>query len=204
MPTDAPALALAPDHLSAYALTVEEGTKLAAQVRRGVHPAPDPDDEADKYALVDERLAAAGYGWYEISNWARTPTDRCRHNLHYWSGANWWGIGPGAHSHVGGVRWWNVKHPSAYAARLASGDSPAAARETLTVEQQDDERVLLGIRLANGLPIDGLGAQARLRVGELIGDGLVDGQLALTDRRLVLTRRGRLLADTVVHALLAT
>ena len=198
------ALALAPDHLSAYALTVEEGTKLAAQVRRGVHPAPDPDDEADKYALVDERLAAAGYGWYEISNWARTPTDRCRHNLHYWSGANWWGIGPGAHSHVGGVRWWNVKHPSAYAARLASGDSPAAARETLTVEQQDDERVLLGIRLANGLPIDDLGAQARLRVGELIGDGLVDGQLALTDRRLVLTRRGRLLADTVVHALLAT
>ena len=198
------ALALAPDHLSAYALTVEEGTKLAAQVRRGVHPAPDPDDEADKYALLDERLAAAGYGWYEISNWARTPTDRCRHNLHYWSGANWWGIGPGAHSHVGGVRWWNVKHPSAYAARLASGDSPAAARETLTVEQQDDERVLLGIRLANGLPIDGLGAQARLRVGELIGDGLVDGQLALTDRRLVLTRRGRLLADTVVHALLAT
>ena len=90
------ALALAPEHLSAYALTVEEGTKLAAQVRRGVHPAPDPDDEADKYALVDERLAAAGYGWYEISNWARTPTDRCRHNLHYWSGANWWGIGPGA------------------------------------------------------------------------------------------------------------
>ena len=162
------------------------------------------EDSAFFRHLVVPGLAAAGYGWYEISNWARTPTDRCRHNLHYWSGANWWGIGPGAHSHVGGVRWWNVKHPSAYAARLASGDSPAAARETLTVEQQDDERVLLGIRLANGLPIDGLGAQARLRVGELIGDGLVDGQLALTDRRLVLTRRGRLLADPVVHALLAT
>ena len=161
-------------------------------------------DRTHDPANVERAVAAAGYGWYEISNWARTPTDRCRHNLHYWSGANWWGIGPGAHSHVGGVRWWNVKHPSAYAARLASGDSPAAARETLTVEQQDDERVLLGIRLANGLPIDGVGAQARLRVGELIGDGLVDGQLALTDRRLVLTRRGRLLADTVVHALLAT
>ena len=196
------AIALEPDHVSAYALTVEKGTKLAAQVRRGIHAAPDPDDEAEKYALADELLAAAGFGWYEISNWARTPDDRCRHNLHYWAGANWWGVGPGAHSHVGGVRWWNVKHPSAYAARLASGLSPAAARETLTADQREDERVLLGIRLVEGLPIDGLAEAGRSSISGLIAEGLLEGASAIRGRRLVLTRRGRLLADTVVHRLL--
>ncbi|MFN8044779.1 MAG: radical SAM family heme chaperone HemW [Dermatophilaceae bacterium] len=196
------AIALAPDHVSAYALTVEEGTKLASQVRRGVHPSPDPDDEAAKYALADELLAAAGFHWYEISNWARTPTDRCRHNLHYWSDASWWGVGPGAHSHVGGVRWWNVKHPSAYAARLAAARSPAAARETLTDEQREDERVLLGIRLADGLPIDGLTEAGRHSIAGLIARGLVDGPMALRDRRIVLTQQGRMLADLVVRHLL--
>jgi oxygen-independent coproporphyrinogen-3 oxidase len=197
------AIALEPDHISAYALTVEEGTKLAAQVRRGVHPAPDPDDEADKYALVDERLGAAGFEWYEISNWARTPADRCRHNLHYWSGANWWGIGPGAHSHVGGVRWWNVKHPKAYAARLAAEESPAAAREALTDEQRTDERLLLGMRLIEGLEVGDLPEAGRRSVAALIADGLIDGPAAVRDQRVVLTQRGRLLADTVVHHLLA-
>ena len=115
------AVALEPDHVSAYALVVEEGTKLAAQVRRGVVPAPEDDDEADKYELADELLTAAGFGWYEVSNWARSEQHRCRHNVAYWAGTNWWGVGPGAHSHVGGVRWWNVKHPSAYAARLGCG-----------------------------------------------------------------------------------
>ncbi len=115
------AVALEPDHVSAYALVVEEGTKLAAQVRRGVVPAPEDDDEADKYELADELLSAAGFGWYEVSNWARSEQHRCRHNVAYWAGTNWWGVGPGAHSHVGGVRWWNVKHPSAYAARLGCG-----------------------------------------------------------------------------------
>jgi putative oxygen-independent coproporphyrinogen III oxidase len=196
------AIALAPDHVSAYALTVEEGTKLASQVRRGVHPSPDPDDEAEKYALADELLTAAGFQWYEISNWARTPTDRCRHNLHYWSGASWWGVGPGAHSHVGGVRWWNVKHPSAYAGRLAAAQSPAAARETLTDEQREDERVLLGIRLADGLPIDGLTEAGRHSIAGLIARGLVDGPMALRDRRIVLTQQGRMLADLVVRHLL--
>ncbi len=196
------ALALAPDHVSAYALTVEEGTKLAAQVRRGVHPMPDPDDEAEKYALADERLAAAGFGWYEISNWARTPTDACRHNLHYWSAANWWGVGPGAHGHVGGVRWWNVKHPSAYAGRLAAGQSPAAGREVLTADQREDERILLGVRLAAGLPIDGLSPAGRAAVAGLVADGLIEGAAAVRERAVVLTRRGRLLADLVVRHLL--
>ena len=196
------AIALEPDHISAYALTVEPGTKLATQVRRGIHPAPDPDDEADKYALADERLAAAGFDWYEISNWAHRPQDHCRHNLHYWAGANWWGIGPGAHSHVGGVRWWNVKYPSAYAGRLASAESPAAARERLTDDQREDERVLLGVRLADGLPIDGLTDAGRASVAGLIAQGLIEGPAALRERRVVLTRQGRLLADLVVRHLL--
>ncbi|MEW1952979.1 radical SAM family heme chaperone HemW [Terrabacter sp. NPDC080008] len=197
------AIALEPDHVSAYALVVEEGTKLAAQVRRGLVAAPEDDDEADKYELADELLTAAGFGWYEVSNWARSEQTRCRHNVAYWSGTNWWGVGPGAHSHVGGVRWWNVKHPSAYAARLASGTSPAQARESLTDEQRYDERVLLGTRLVGGLPVSDLRGSGRGAVAGLIADGLVDGTAVLGSRRLVLTRRGRLLADTVVHRLLA-
>ncbi len=196
-------VALGPDHVSAYALVVEAGTKMAAQVRRGEVAMPDDDDEADKYELADEVLTAAGLGWYEVSNWARSPGTRCRHNIAYWSGTNWWGIGPGAHSHVGGVRWWNVKHPSAYAARLADGASPAHARETLTAEQRHDERVLLGSRLVAGLPLEQVQGAGRTAVAGLIADGLVDGPAALSIGRVVLTRRGRLLADTVVHRLLA-
>ncbi len=198
------AIALEPDHISAYALVVEDGTKLAAQVRRGLVPAPEDDDEADKYELADELLSAAGYGWYEVSNWARGKDLRCRHNIAYWAGTSWWGIGPGAHSHVGGVRWWNVKHPSAYAARLASGTSPAAARETLTDEQRYDERVLLGTRLADGLPVATLAPPGRAAVAGLIAEGLLDGPAAVRLGRVVLTRRGRLLADTVVHRLLTS
>ncbi|GAB3059962.1 radical SAM family heme chaperone HemW [Intrasporangium mesophilum] len=197
------AVALEPDHISAYALVVEEGTKLAAQVRRGLVPAPEDDDEADKYELADDTLTRAGFGWYEVSNWARSEATRCRHNVAYWAGTNWWGIGPGAHSHVGGVRWWNVKHPSAYAARLASGVSPAHARETLSPEQRYDERVLLGSRLVDGLPMEDLRGSGRTAVAGLIADGLIDGPAAVRGGRVVLTRRGRLLADTVVHRLLA-
>jgi putative oxygen-independent coproporphyrinogen III oxidase len=197
------AVALEPDHVSAYALVVEEGTKLAAQVRRGAVAMPEDDDEADKYELADELLAAAGFGWYEVSNWARSEASRCRHNVAYWAGTNWWGVGPGAHSHVGGLRWWNVKHPSAYAARLGAGVSPAQARELLTDAQRYDERVLLGTRLVQGLAVADLHGAARPAVAGLIADGLVDGPSAVARGRVVLTRRGRLLADTVVHRLLA-
>jgi len=193
---------LRPDHVSAYALVVEEGTKLAAQVRRGQVPAPEDDDEAAKYELADEHLAAAGYGWYEVSNWAARDDARCRHNEGYWADGNWWGVGPGAHSHVGGVRWWNVKHPNAYASRVAAGTSPAHGRETLTDEQRYDERVLLGVRLVEGLPIDELRPEGRTAVAGLIADGLVDATAALRRQRVVLTRQGRLLADTVVRRLL--
>jgi oxygen-independent coproporphyrinogen-3 oxidase len=196
------AIELEPDHVSAYALVVEEGTKLGAQVRRGQVPAPQDDDEAAKYELADEVLAAAGFNWYEVSNWARTEADRCRHNEGYWSDGDWWGVGPGAHSHVGGVRWWNVRHPNAYASRLNAGLSPAAGRELLTEDQRYDERVLLAIRLVDGLPIDDLRPEGATAVAGLIADGLVDGPSALRPRRVVLTLRGRLLADTVVRRLL--
>ena len=196
------AVALDPDHVSAYALVVEEGTKLATQVRRGKVPMPEGDDEADKYELADEVLAAAGYEWYEVSNWSRSPAGRCRHNEGYWRGDAWWGVGPGAHSHVGGVRWWNVKHPRTYAARLGAGASPAAGRETLTPEQRHDEEVLLGVRLRDGLPVRALDADGRAAVAGLVVDGLVDGRAAGRDGAVVLTRRGRLLADAVVRRLL--
>ncbi len=196
------AVALHPDHVSAYALVVEEGTKLAAQVRRGEVAMPEGDDEADKYELADTVLAQAGYDWYEVSNWSRDASGRCRHNEGYWRGDAWWGVGPGAHSHVGGVRWWNVKHPRRYAAALAEGASPAAGRETLTDEQRHDEEVLLGVRLREGLPVDVLDDVGRTAVAGLVADGLVDGRAAVGDRRVVLTLRGRLLADTVVRRLL--
>ena len=195
------AIALEPDHISTYALVIEEGTKMAAQVRRGILPEPEDDDEADKYELADDLLAAAGYQWYEISNWSRGPHTRCAHNIAYWQGGNWWGIGPGAHSHIGGVRWWNVKHPRAYAARLDAAQSPVHARELLTDEQRYDERVLLGSRLVEGLPVADLYQPGRRAVAGLVADGLVDGRAAIGGR-VLLTRRGRLLADTVVHRLL--
>ncbi|MFZ0160926.1 MAG: radical SAM family heme chaperone HemW, partial [Kineosporiaceae bacterium] len=138
------ALACGVDHISAYALVVEQGTKLAARVARGELAFPDDDASAAAYELADDRLSEAGFGWYEVSNWARTPADACRHNLGYWRGDDWWGIGPGAHSHVGGVRWWNVRHPRAYAQRLAAGLSPAQGSELLTDVQRYTEHVLLG------------------------------------------------------------
>ncbi|MFE6733386.1 radical SAM family heme chaperone HemW [Microbacterium sp. NPDC057650] len=195
------ALALDPDHISAYALIIEDGTKLARQIRRGEVPAPDDDLQADMYELADSRLGAAGFGWYEVSNWARKAEQRSRHNLAYWLGSDWWGFGPGAHSHVAGLRWWNVKHPAAYAQRLAAGESPAAGRERPDEDARMLERVLLRSRLAEGIPLDDLPIDNRDVVAGLIADGLVDGASALREKRLRLTLQGRLLADAVVRAL---
>ncbi|MBZ6372133.1 MAG: radical SAM family heme chaperone HemW [Microbacterium hominis] len=196
------AVALAPDHVSAYALIVEEGTKLARQIRRGEVPEPDDDLQADMYELVDETLAAAGFDWYEVSNWARTPAQRSRHNLAYWRGTDWWGYGPGAHSHVAGLRWWNVKHPAAYAQRLAAAQSPAAGRERPDAAARRLEDVLLRSRISDGLAVSELSGEGRHAVASLIADGLIDGAAAVRGR-VVLTRRGRLLADAVVRALTA-
>jgi putative oxygen-independent coproporphyrinogen III oxidase len=197
------ALSLEPDHLSAYALIVEPGTALGRRVDRGELPAPVDDDQADKYELADDALNEAGYGWYELSNWARGAADRCRHNLLYWTGGDWWGAGPGAHSHVRGVRWWNVKHPAAYADRLGRGESPAHAREVLDDETRRVERVLLESRLAAGLPSAVLEPRARAGLPALAAEGLVRLEPdAARSERVVLTRRGRLLADLVVQRLL--
>lgn len=194
------AVDLEPDHVSAYALIIEDGTKLARQIRRGEVPSPDDDVQADMYELADDLLGSAGFEWYEVSNWARSEDQRSRHNLAYWQGADWWGFGPGAHSHIAGVRFWNVKHPAAYAQRLAAGHSPAAAREVPDREARTLENILLRTRIREGLPVSEVLGEGRRAVAALIADGLVDGPSAIGGR-IVLTRRGRLLADAVVRAL---
>lgn len=191
------ALDMEPDHISAYALTVESGTKMGAQVRRGELSLPDPDEQADRYEAAAARLESAGYRWYEISNWAK-PSHECAHNLSYWRGGDWWGYGPGAHSHINGTRFWNVKHPLAYANKLLAGHSPAAAREILTRTERAEEEIMLGIRLAEG--IDTPENVAPETVARLISDGLIDPPAAFAGH-LVLTLRGRLLADAVTRAL---
>jgi putative oxygen-independent coproporphyrinogen III oxidase len=198
----AAAIALEPDHISAYALVVEEGTRLARQVRSGEVEAPDDDVLAGRYEVADQLLAAAGYRWYEVSNWSR-PGAECRHNLGYWRDGSWWGVGPGAHSFVGdrdtGVRWWNVRQPAAYAARLASGQSPAAARELLGPDERRFERLMLEVRLRPGLADTDLDAATRFSAEQLTKEGL----LSRMHGQFVLTRQGRLLADLVVRRLAA-
>jgi putative oxygen-independent coproporphyrinogen III oxidase len=196
------AIALETDHVSAYSLIVEEGTALERRIRRGELAPIDDDTHADMYEMADELLGAAGFDWYEVSNWSRGTDTRSRHNLSYWQGTDWWGFGPGAHSHLNGVRWWNVKHPAAYAERIAAGESPALEREILNPDQRADEVVLLGIRVRDGIAIDGLTPTGRKAVAGLIADGLVEGPQAIAGR-LVLTSRGRLLADFVVRTILA-
>ena len=187
------ALALEPDHVSAYALIVEQGTALARRIAGGELDAPDDDLMADKYLMADELLGAAGFGWYELSNWARGESARCRHNELYWDAdTEWLGIGPGAHSFVGGVRWWNVKHPAAYAQRLAAGESPEAGREVIDAGAARVERIMLGLRRRSGLLVAELGD-----VGRFVDDGL----LAVSGGRAVLTLDGRLLADHVIREL---
>ncbi|MFF0493552.1 radical SAM family heme chaperone HemW [Nocardia sp. NPDC004068] len=191
-------LAAGVDHVSAYSLIVEDGTALARKVRRGELPAPDDDVLAARYERIDARLSAAGLTWYEVSNWAAGDAARCRHNLGYWDGGDWLGAGPGAHSHLGGVRWWNVKHPARYAARVAGGGLPAAGWEALTDEERHTERVMLTARLRTGLPVAELTAAELRAVDRVVADGLA---LRAGDR-LVLTANGRLLADGVVRELL--
>jgi oxygen-independent coproporphyrinogen-3 oxidase len=190
----AAALGAGVDHVSAYALTVEPGTRLHARVRAGRLPAPDEDAQARRYRRADAVLSAAGLDWYEISNWGA----RCAHNLGYWRSHDWWGLGPGAHSHVGGVRWWNVLHPERYARMTAAGESPAAGRERLTSGQLRTERTMLGLRLADGLA---LAPDQRAPAARLAAEGLID-RAALGDGIARLTLDGRLMADRVARELL--
>jgi oxygen-independent coproporphyrinogen-3 oxidase len=189
------------DHISAYALIVEDGTALARKVATGAIEAPDDDVLADRYLQADETLRAGGFGWYEVSNWARSGAAECRHNRLYWSGANWWGAGPGAHSHIGGTRWWNVKHPTRYTAALDAGTSPAAGREGLSQRAQLTERLMLEVRMRDGLDLSDLPVAATRHAEQCVTWGLAERSPLAADR-LVLTQRGRLLADAVVRDLL--
>ena len=210
------AIAMEPDHISAYALVIEEGTKMGAQVARGQLPMPDPDDEASKYEIADRLLGEAGYSWYEISNFARREAceegivstqlrHASKHNLAYWRDWDWWGIGPGAHSHIGRYRWWNVKHPSAYAHRLREGLSPAHAGEILDAQTREMERILLAVRTSEGVgaPREGEGDREAFcaALEPLASKGLIDAQAA-GEGRAILTLQGRLLADYVTRELL--
>ena len=189
------------DHVSAYSLIVEDGTRMAARMRRGELPYPSDDVAADRYLAAEAALTGAGLGWYEVSNWARDEAARCAHNMLYWTGGDWWGLGPGAHSHVGGVRWWNVKHPSAYAKRLVEGVSPGHGRELLTAADRHLEDVMLRVRLADGMPLAALDDAGRRGAGRAVTDGLLSAD-AYEKGVVILTLRGRLLADAVVRDLL--
>jgi len=194
------ALALPITHISAYALIVESGTKLGAQVKRGEVVMPDDDQTADKYLLADEKFSAAGFDWYELSNWAK-PGSACRHNMAYWNGDNWWGLGAGAHSHVSGRRFWNVKHPAAYTQRVLESGNPMQDQEILTAEEARSEEIMLQIRLVDGI------ARASLSEGESksLPTFFAEGYLlssAWEQGRVVLSKTGRLMADRIVREIL--
>ena len=191
------ALELEPDHISAYALIVEDGTALARNIARGRVPEPDDDLTAEKYELADHMLMQAGLCWYELSNWARGPEERCRHNELYWRSDDWIGLGPGAHSHIARSRWWNTKHPRPWAQQITGGYLPVAGGEKLDDATVNTERILLESRMVDGLALTILEPDARGRVDELIDDGLA----VLRGEHLVLTLRGRLLADVVARTL---
>lgn len=212
------AIALQPDHISAYSLIVEDGTAMAAKIRRGELPDIDPDDQADKYLLTDELLQQAGYHWYEVSNFSSARATRSQHNLNYWLDSDWWGAGPGAHSHVAGLRWWNVKHPAAYAQRLHADTSPGHGREILDAEAKVLEHLMLRLRIAEGLDVaeynglpartaSGTAAISAADLQNLVREGLIEQEPArpsssAPEGRAVLTLKGRLLADAVTRRLL--
>ena len=188
-------IAINPPHISAYSLVIEPGTKMGSQLSRGEIKAVSDDDAADKYQLAEKMLTENGYSWYEISNWAKENKE-CQHNLNYWKGNNWWGIGPGAHSHINGVRWWNQKLPKNWRESLDQDQSPALARENLTNEQIRNEEVMLLSRLKTG--IDKADFDQK-NVEKLIKDKLVNE----VSGKLELTLEGRLLADVVFRQLTA-
>ncbi len=195
------ALSLPISHISAYALIVEQGTKLGAQVKRGEVVMPDDDETADKYVLADAKFGAAGLNWYELSNWSKAGSES-RHNLAYWNGDNWWGAGPGAHSHIDGRRWWNVKHPTAYKEKISYGQSPMHEEEVLNDEQKNSERMMLEIRLAKGIDAKTLDSgqlailESFKNQGHLLADSWAAG-------RIVLSTSGRLIADRIVREILS-
>ncbi|CAB4828114.1 unannotated protein [freshwater metagenome] len=193
------ALALGVDHISAYALIVESGTKLANQIKRGELSMPDDDLMADMYLLVDRLAQESGLSWYELSNWSK-PGHESQHNIAYWKNSNWWGLGPGAHSHKDGVRWWNIKHPTAYKAALFAGTTVIAESEVLTPAQLADEAIMLPIRMREGIALANLSPEQISRVSPYSQSGHVD-PLKWESGILQLTPEGRLIADRIVREL---
>jgi oxygen-independent coproporphyrinogen-3 oxidase len=194
------ALSLPIDHISAYALIVEKGTKLAAQVERGELVLPSEDETAEKYLMMDGAAESQGFDWYELSNWAK-PGGQSRHNIAYWDGSFWWGIGPGAHSYLGNRRWWNIKHPTTYQTKLATGETPIAAQEELGAAELDAEFLMLNIRMRSGIERSRLN-QKRMEIAERFAASGHADSASWHDGRLVLTASGRLIADRIVRELM--
>lgn len=184
------------DHVSAYSLIVESGTRLGAQVARGEVPPASDDLAAERYPIIDEFIRDQGFDWYEVSNWAK-PGGECKHNIAYWNNQDWLGIGPGAHAHTDGLRAWNIKHPAAWAQNIDAGQSPFAGSETLSPVEQRHEDIMLQLRLRQGLPIDLLSRAGTEQALVAVSEGL----LIYAGERFTLTNQGRLLADGLVTRL---
>ena len=195
-------LATEVDHVSAYSLIVEPGTAMARKVRRGELPMPDDDDLADRYERIDAALSQAGFSWYEVSNWAK-PGGQCRHNMLYWRDGNWWGAGPGAHSHLDGTRFYNVKHPARYAATISGGELPIKDSEGLTAEDRHTEKIMLGLRLAEGIDANLLGEDELGKARRQAEAGMVEFVSVDGGQQIRLTNRGRLLADAIIVDILS-
>ena len=194
------ALALPITHISAYALIIEEGTKLAAQIKRGEVAPVDDDLAAEKYLLADKAFTAAGFQWYELSNWAK-PDSLSKHNLAYWLGENWWGAGPGAHSHLNGKRFWNVKHPNLYKEKIQSNLSPIADSEVLEEIQIASEKLMLSLRLPSGVEKESLNQDQISELSDYVESGHLD-LLNWNQGRATLTLEGRLIADQILRQIL--
>lgn len=196
------ALSLPLDHLSAYALIVEEGTRFGAAVRRGEIVMPNDDETAEKYLMLDERMSGAGMSWYELSNWSKAGHE-CRHNQMYWRSGDWWGLGAGAHSHIAGERWWNLKHPKTYIETVGTGKSPSAGSELLSDGEREVEALMLQIRMREGLDLEGFTPTQREVLEGFHERGLFMDQEWLRNR-LVLSQNGRLLTDQIVRELVSS
>ncbi|QPR30795.1 coproporphyrinogen III oxidase [Corynebacterium amycolatum] len=195
-------LATEVDHVSAYSLIVEPGTAMARKVRRGELPMPDDDDLANRYERIDAALSQVGFSWYEVSNWAK-PGGQCRHNMLYWRDGNWWGAGPGAHSHLDGTRFYNVKHPARYAVTISGGELPVKDSEGLTAEDRHTEKIMLGLRLAEGIDASLLGEDELDKARRQAEAGMVEFVSVDGGQRIQLTNRGRLLADAIIVDILS-
>lgn len=209
------AIDLGVNHISAYALTVAPNTKMGRQIAAGTLPTPDDDDEATKYEIADDLLDAAGLEWYEISNWAR-PGYESQHNLGYWRNVDWAGFGPGAHSHYGnvlgveqsapeektetvktsGLRSWDIAHPRMWGQAINAGDVPWSGSERISNEENLEEIIMLGLRMREGLDLSRLGNTADMaRIQPMEDEGLI----VIRDGRVIPTRTGRLLNDTIIE-----